>query len=170
MQEMAERIERGFTLAELVTAVAVTAILTATALPFFVGMQVKSRMRTLARQVAGDLSEARLLARTGRTGVVGWGAEERVIQAGVRFDEEGRYVLFVDSNDRPDGQGEQILTTVEVPAMFSVVGSPAELRFRRNGCLAQESDAEVEIRHSVMDTIFVVTVSHGGGVVVEPRG
>ena len=59
---MVEKMESGFTLAELIMVVAIFGILTAIAIPTFISMMPKYRLNGAARQVMGDLMAARMKA------------------------------------------------------------------------------------------------------------
>ena len=59
---MVEKMESGFTLAELIMVVAIFGILTAIAIPTFISMMPKYRLNGAARQIMGDLMAARMEA------------------------------------------------------------------------------------------------------------
>lgn len=158
---------RGFTVLELAVTLALVGIVMATAVPYVYGMRARSHLRGAARTLAGQLEQARTLARSAQTGFQGWSEDERVLQSGTRFS-EGSYAIYVDADDVSDGQGEVTVSRVQLDSAHVLDASHSEIRFRRNGTLVGEVPLEITLRDIHTGAEFRVHVSYGGRVKLLP--
>src|SRR5688572_28921997 len=92
-----KRSERGFTLVEIIVAVAIVAILVAIAIPLFRSSRRKTDLQDVAPRLVGHLGQARGLAATGLTHST-WGPNQRTECAGLRIISASQYAVFIDAD------------------------------------------------------------------------
>ena len=122
--------KKGFTLVELLIAIAIFAILGAISIPTFQGFLAQRRLNGATRQVHADLMATRMLAVS----------QNRTITAA--FTDNHQYTIFVDANNNGDiDTGETVLETKSLwPAYYDITvtltmsgGYPVYPKFKSNG-------------------------------------
>lgn len=155
---------RGFTLLEMMIAVAVVSVVGALAVTNFVRWQRFSTVREVAVGLTGDLREARSLAMSGRTNFTGFVAGDRVECAGVRRIDDDTYEVFVDRDEVADGN-EVVIRRVdaEIHGFPIILGWPVpEVRFDRSGLLTTGVEQRFTSRDTGTGREVQVLVALGG--------
>ena len=144
--------------------VTILSLLAAVAVPSLQSMLRSGRLRTASRTLVGDLTRARGMVVSGRQNFPGWANTERTQQAGIRFVSSTRYVVFADRDTDANGTAtEHIVTTRTLSDPVRTVGTPPEVRFRRNGTLVgAASGVEVGLQDPEAGTTKTVRVAFGG--------
>lgn len=154
---------------EMVVVVAVVGIVAAIAVPGLFRMSQRSALRASANTLVSALKLARTSAASGRASIPGWGANDRTLEAGVRFVSDTQYLVFVDRNRITDND-EGIVRTFDLVddyPNFRLVGAPAEIRFQRNGMLTQPLNVDVLLRDQDTGHEYTVRATFGGRVEIR---
>jgi prepilin-type N-terminal cleavage/methylation domain-containing protein len=173
---------RGFTLLELITVVAIIAIAAVIVVPNYIRSRERQRIKSRSRELIQAIQFARSEAASGRIFATA-PVERRVVQAGIRFNDDRTYDVFVDDDDDPTditvvrsfalddnqspfigAQGGDEVRVVEVTVGNNTDAPPAatEIRFRRNGTLSQPVEVEIELEDASTNQIHAVSVSYAG--------
>lgn len=158
---------RGFSLLEIVIALAIIAVLAAICIPLLSASQKRSRLKQAARDLGAHLGLARSLAGSGR-GDASWQSSDRVVNGGVRLISPTQYAVFIDRNELLDG--DEVDTVVvdfsarDPSSELRIVSpvAPAEIRFRANGTLLSASMVDVVVEDAGTGEQRTVRVTLGG--------
>lgn len=139
--------DAGFTLMELMTVIAIIAILSTIAIPGFIQWRQSSKLSSATRNLTTDLSLARMHAiksyHPGSAGV-------KVI-----FGTSGYTIFIDDNNDNTVDAGEEVLKDIDYPAGVSMSGST----FTGN--------RTVFTRTGTVSPAGTVSLNQGGGTLVR---
>jgi Tfp pilus assembly protein FimT len=161
--------KRGFSLVEILGAVAMVTAVGAVASPMVSHLQRRDVLAKAARDFAADVKAARSLAVHGfRPGEFadGWTSGDRTKSAGIEIEPDGRYTMFVDRNGTTDGD-EVAMATVELPPNVRIT-APSEgqqIRFDPNG--ASLTSFSVVITDTERGTSRTILVSASGAVTIR---
>lgn len=130
---------RGFTLVELMVAIAMIAVLAAIAVPLFGAMFQRQRLNEAARGAVSMLRRARSLAiARGPFQVAGSALTART--AGVRLESDRQLVLFVDADEDRSNANHLELERLDLLAVdpsgtlrFASPSAGSEIRFAQDG-------------------------------------
>lgn len=159
----------GFSLLEVVIAVAILGIAAAIAIPSFTGMVRRGKINSHIRGIMNDLSLAQGTARSGKEVVAGLTTRS----AGIRIQGTDNYqVIVTDSVDGSPGANEEILKTIAFPSDLGIAFElsaplPATLMFRSNGTLTNASPTRVGIRDTETNMLTTLAISVTGSVRME---
>ncbi|MCK6548985.1 GspH/FimT family protein [Myxococcota bacterium] len=152
---------RGFSVVELVVAVALIAILAAMSTPMLVHATRKGQLRTEAQALVTDVGLARSVAVAGAERGAPWDVGDRTRSAGLMIVDARSWLVFADRDTTDDGD-EVVLRTVVLPLGLRIVSPTAgsTMRFRPNGTISGPFDVVVEDEES--HTQRRVVVASGG--------
>lgn len=125
---------RGYSLLEVMVAVAVVGVVSAVAFPRLDELSRRSHFNGATRRFVGALRESRALA-VARTDVAGVRAE----QVGIRIDSPTQYTQFMDPDTDSTNDNDVVLRVVNVLVVdraegFRITAPPGTvIRFRRDG-------------------------------------
>ena len=162
---------RGFTLMEMVVAVAVVGIVAAIAVPNIFRLSQRNALRSTANTLVSALKLARSSAATGRMAVVpAPGTTARTVEAGVRFNTDTQYDVFLDQDRVANSGNEAIVRSYDLTddyPSFRLIGPPAEIRYRQNGMLTAPPDVTVLLRDLDTGLEYSVQATFGGRVEIQ---
>ena len=125
---------RGYSLLEVMIAVAVVGVVSAVAFPRLDELSRRSHFNGATRRLVGTLRESRAMA-IARQDVAGVRAE----QVGIRVDSPTQYTQFMDPDTDSANDNDVVLRVVNVLTIdraqgFRIVSPPGTvIRFRRDG-------------------------------------
>lgn len=155
---------RGFTLVEIIVAIAIVATLATLAVMGMHDARQKSRLREEARSLVAYLNKARALAASGRVDpAAGWDEGDRTRSAGLRVIGARRYALFIDRDLTTDGDEYEVQSIDLSDAGQLVIQAPAsgvEIRFRGNGTVVDPVNFVLVDEQSREERTIVIS---GGG-------
>lgn len=158
---------RGFTLIEMVVAVAILGIMAAIAVPNIYRMSRRGALRASASGLVSALKLARSSAASGRLPP---GGTVRTAEAGVRFDSATRYDVFLDADRVASNGNEAVLRSYDLTddnPSFRLDGQPAEVRYQRNGMLTVPGDVVIRLQDPDTDLEYTVRATFGGRVEIQ---
>ena len=161
-KQIMRRSRRGFSIVEMTTVIAIVGLAVATTTPYLSSMTNRAKLRKVARNIKGALSQARTAARSGREGMTGWSEDARVKQSGLRLENPQMLHVFVDSDENATNNNEAVLLSYELDSHLTVSMNAEELRFKRNGTLVGQSDVQITVRDTRLQESYLVSVTYGG--------
>ena len=139
-------------------------IIAAVSLPSIRAMVRANNLRSSARTLANDLTQARGMVVAGRQDFPGWTNNDRTENAGIRWTSTTQYVVFADRDTVNNGAASEVIIrtrTLAEPVTFA--NGPAEIRFRRNGTLAGvATDLSTVITDVAAGRSHTIRVAFGG--------
>ncbi len=140
---------RGFSLIEMMVVIGIISIVVGIAVPMFSANKVSAEHRRVTQRLVGSLKRAQAMARSGKSGLAGWNANQRTQTAGVRFVNATTYAIFVDNDRVSNGAASEVdIEFVNIAPNgepFTLFVAQPEIRFQRNGTLPTPADVLVRI-------------------------
>ena len=149
----------GFSLMELMTVIAIVAVMAAFAIPSMIGSRGRAKLQGVVDNLTGDLQVAKLMAiRESSFVVVDFAADS--------------YRLFIDDNEDWDSAGERILQTRQLPPDVRIDLAATDLsddrtRFNDRGLPADTNLGTVVIVNSAGDQRSI-NINRLGRLRVQP--
>jgi len=149
----------GFSLMELMTVIAIVAVMAAFAIPSMIGSRGRAKLQGVVDNLTGDLQVAKLMAiRESSFVVVDFAADS--------------YRLFIDDNEDWDSAGERILQTRQLPVGVRIDLAATDLsddrtRFNDRGLPADTNLGTVVIVNSAGDQRSI-NINRLGRLRVQP--
>lgn len=164
-----KRSKLGFTVLEMMIAVAILVIAAAVAIPNFEARKRQDKIQRQARLLVAHFAKVRSLAASGQTNL-SWGPADRTVNAGIRVVSPTAYELFIDRNSRTDNDEivvERVDFTQEIPGIpvqFASASVPYEVRYNASGTLETPSSSTIDLTLEDLDTqrTRVIRVTYGG--------
>lgn len=152
---------KGFTVVELVAALAVIAIFASMSVPLLQRSSRRVMLRRTAQAMVADVAEARGLAAAGARRGTPWSSTDRTRSTVLEINDDHSYVVAADRDMTDDGD-EIVVATVQLPTNLRILSpSPGTMmRFRANGTVIAPFDIVLQDRESRAS--YTVVVSSGG--------
>jgi prepilin-type N-terminal cleavage/methylation domain-containing protein len=156
---------RGFTMVEMVVAIAIVAVLAAIAAPIFLSQKPEANLKEAIADIAAIVRSARSAAVSGRT--VGGDAAPDSVE--VRFEVALNEIHVVANGTGAVGARGGFLKVLQLgdyhPGQLSMVPSRPIITFRRNG--AADAPATVQLNEALTGRNRVVEITRAGLVRVQ---
>jgi prepilin-type N-terminal cleavage/methylation domain-containing protein len=163
---------RGFSLLEIIIALAMLAVLTSIAVPYFRGVQQRALIHSIARELNGDLMNARVNATSGMA-VPGAGANARAKSAGITITSPFTYDIWLSPQIAPGG--EVVLRSVDFhmshgPSASTQIDSPAvgtQIRFQNDGMIPTPLPGDILLHDTVTKMNITLKLQAVGRVLIQ---
>lgn len=177
------RVPRGFTLIELMVAVAVMAVLVAAAIPSFTSVFNGNRLTSIANELAASLQGARMEAlRRGQRVIVCQSSTGTSCANVAAASSWAGWMVFADANNDTNPQAAEILRFDRIQAPMEVRASPAisggnsrivfrpdGLAYSNGGLLLQANLSPCIVTTTPGENVRDVGITFGSRIIVSRR-